>query len=341
MSNNIKKGLIDFILNRSKKIGIDFVGFGSVKRMDDYQKKELSNNKNLPSDLFPGCKSIISGAISYNCEWNNVSSTSKGFIARYTTANFYKMLSKKLKTLGAEIKQFVGSKMSNKDFFRVFVNSRLNDKLAAYISGMGGILKNSLISVYDKGPKFVIGGLLISEELDYDNIRINNCGNCTKCIVNCPTGALLPNGIINKEICIQHLSSQTEWPDKINNKDFIEYWGTRFFGCTDCIDICPKNKTNETACNDNDIIGYIGTTFDPIKITEYKKDELKRKFKNNQLTASWIPLVSLARNALTALFNMNRTDIIKKYLKDLDKFDWDNEEKKYLKDFCFFLINSK
>lgn len=341
MSDNSSKSIINFILKKSKEIGLDYISFGSVERMEDYQKNELSNDKNLPTYYFPEAKSIISAGLSYNCGWNNISSNTKGFIAGYTTANFYKMLSQKLRILGTELKDYIAPNKSNKDFFRIFVNSKINDKLAAYISGLGCILKNSLISVNGNGPKFVIGELLVPIEIDYDNIRLNDCGNCTKCIMNCPTGALLPNGEINKEICIQHLSSQAEWPDKINNKDFIEYWGKRFFGCTDCIDICPKNKKNRVKFNNNESIGYIGTKFDPVKILEYTKSELQSKFSNNQLTASWIPTFVLARNALAAMYNLDKLDQIKKYLKNIGKYEWDNEEENILRKFCFFLINSK
>ncbi len=67
----------------------------------------------------------------------------------------------------------------------------------------------------------------------------------------------------------------------------------------------------------------------------------KAFFKNNQISAGWIPTVTLARNMMASLYNLRRIDMIEEYIKKIDNYGWDESEKEYLKNFYFFLLNSK
>lgn len=142
----IEKNLAGEIINFSSEIGIDGISFISINEINNFAKIEYQKIKGL----FPECKTIISACLSYNERWNNASSKADGYIARYTSANFYKILSQKLNALAIKIKEIVKSNSSGKDF-RIFVNSRINDKLLADASGLGFYSKNSLITIKDKG----------------------------------------------------------------------------------------------------------------------------------------------------------------------------------------------
>ena len=335
--------IINFINDKSKELGIDIIGFGSIETFKKYVNKFFKDNKYFkPEELFPECKTVISTGLSYNYDWNNISNESIGYIARYTTANFYKILSSKLQKLGKAIKEYLGYNKSNKDFFRVFVNSKINDKLSAYISGLGYYAKNSLIIIKDKGCKYVLGELLLSIKLPSNKENDTNCNECKFCINACPTGALTGDGSLKKDLCIQHLSSQLNWPEFINKKSFLKIWGVRFFGCTYCIDICPYNKNNFKIYNkDQELIGFVGTSFDIMNVLKFSKGDYKEFFRNNQISAGWIPVSALARNCLAALYNLSREDLIEEYLEKIDTYNWDESEKDFLKKFCFFLLNNK
>ena len=112
--------IVQFIQNESKRLGIDAISIGSVKKMEQLQDQYYFNNKYpKPTNYFPECETIISAALSYNYEWNMVPGKTIGYIARYTTANFYRILSSKLKKLGTAIREKIAFNSSNKDFFRV------------------------------------------------------------------------------------------------------------------------------------------------------------------------------------------------------------------------------
>jgi len=331
---NNYKDYIEQIIFISKKLGIDHINFTNIDETDQFAEKKYGKSSSI-KNFFLECKTIISAALSYNTIWNNEPAQKTGYTAHYTTANFYKMLSIRLKKLGKEIKNILGYTGKNELFFRVFVNSKINDKLCAYSSGLGSISKNTLISVNDSGQKFILGELLLSVNLGYTGtiIKNNPCINCDRCIKACPTGALKEYSL-DKNKCLQHLSSSYLIPERINNKNFINLWKKRFFGCTDCLDVCLMNKNQKNKTYREEILpGFIGTLIDPEKILSFKKNDYKTYFKNNQLSASWIPTVVLTRNTLMLLFNLEKTEIIEKYYSTLNNYHWNEDEKEYLENF--------
>jgi epoxyqueuosine reductase QueG len=326
--------ILDFIQNKAKELGLPIIGFGSVIELEKNQIKFYADKNFIKiSEGFPEAKSYISAALSYKSDWNSLSSGSEGYIARYTTANYYKILSNKLKILARSI--FEKVKFKDKKLFRVFVNSKVNDKLSGSLCLPCWTGKNTLLMNKELGSQFVIGELFLPFNLKREKIKVaENCFECTKCIESCPTGALNQKCEINKNICIQHLSTALEWPETINSKNFLEYWGLRFFGCTDCVDECPYNNNNNACHNDKDqLIGFVGNNFDLMNVLKFKKGDYKSFFKNNQISSSWIPEIALVRNCLAAIFNLGKISILKEFFKNLDFFNFDENEKEYLVNF--------
>lgn len=329
MLKNFQWGLIlisnSNIIEKAKELGLEKIAF--------LHTTELTND----------FKVIISASLSYNYNWNNESESAFGYIARYTTANFYKLLRIKLKALGDFIYQQTEMTMKKNELYHISINSNLNDKQIALQSGLGNILNNSLISVNHKGCKFVLGNLLINEDVDMcDSVihQVNECGSCHLCIDSCPTGALKENRLFDKSICLQHLSSQIgdEFDSKLDY--IIPHWNERFFGCTRCVDVCPlNNKNQQIECIAHELPGYIGTVFtadDCLKTI--KKGEFKKKFTGNQLGANWIPEVALIRNYILMNFKNNKSICMEMY-NSIDKSDLDTAEKKYLKKIILLLKN--
>jgi epoxyqueuosine reductase QueG len=341
MNQKYTENLAEFIYEKSAELGIHAAAIGSAEEYESLQSEYYSDEKFIKiSDYFPEAKSFISAALSYKFDWNNKPNNSAGYIARYTTANFYKMLTIKLKALGNAIQDYF--KSGGKDFFRVFVNSKANDKLAGYTGALGASGKNSLLIVNDLGSQAVLGELFLPIKIktaDVKNKKDDKCGKCTKCIDACPTNAIKENCRLNKNLCIQHLSGVLDWPESIDSKDFLCCWRTRFFGCTDCIDVCPYNLRNQVFKQSPDkTAGYVGTAFDFENILKFKKGDYKSYFKNNQLSASWIPETAHVRNTLASLHNLGRKDLIKKFLENIDDYNWESDEKEYLKNFIKFSL---
>lgn len=313
------------IKNQANDFGIDEISFGAVKND--------SITVGASAQFDPGrYKSVICAALSYNYETNRIPSSTPGYIARYTTSNFYKILSSKLKSLGKFIKSAYAPEKSNKEFFSVFVNSKLNDKAIARKYGLGHMARNSLVMLNGYGTSAVIGELFIDMELSQDaplKEKQTQCSDCNICVKSCPTGALSGHGIIKKEICLQHLTTSLELPVKINDKFFVDLWGSRFYGCTKCVDVCPENKIVKQG-SISEMTGFIGNTFNIERILDMKKDDYKKYFSHNQLSAGWVHSVCHIRNALISAFNQKNIPLIREYAAKINLFDWNDNEKDYI-----------
>lgn len=338
------------IKEKALSLGIDqirFVNIENVKKCVPFQKESgcLSSNQRRqlsPEELFPPVKTIISAAFSFQYNWNKVPSSTPGYIARYTTANFYKFLQHKLKALADFIYELRMPNISKKKYYRLSVNSLLNDKLIAYSAGMGPFLRNSLICVNQEGVYFLLGSILISEALDFTSSSLpgppSSCNNCKLCVQRCPTGALKEDSTLDKNICLQHLSSIADWDFDIFEQYLRPHWNNRFFGCSECTDCCPTNTGGKIKyLAPHHIDGYIGTNYLPDKIADFQKGDFKIKFANNQLSANWIPEIALVRNALFMSYHQNQTEQIASFMKQIDKKGFSENEITILKKFISFL----
>jgi epoxyqueuosine reductase len=90
------------------------------------------------------------------------------------------------------------------------------------------------------GSYFFLGELFTNLPLPLDEpYRDMNCGSCTACITECPTGAIVDNHVVDGRKCISYLTIElkTAIPVELRSK-----MGNRIFGCDDCQLCCPWNK---------------------------------------------------------------------------------------------------
>ena len=106
-------------------------------------------------------------------------------------------------------------------------------------AGLGFVGKNTLLIIPGKGSFFFLGELIIDLELDYDTPVSENCGTCTKCLKNCPTGAIEAPYRLNAQKCIsyQTIENKGEIDPKITPK-----LSNYIYGCDICQLVCPWNR---------------------------------------------------------------------------------------------------
>ena len=71
-------------------------------------------------------------------------------------------------------------------------------------AGLGWVGKNSMLINREYGSYFMIASLLLDKKLDlgFQDLEVDHCGNCTKCIDACPTDCILDNRTIEASKCI-------------------------------------------------------------------------------------------------------------------------------------------
>jgi len=124
---------------------------------------------------------------------------------------------------------------------RGFVDSApVLERALATRAGLGWIGKNSMLISKKNGSYFFICELITDLELEYDQpMGGDYCGDCSRCMDACPTGAITDLRVVDANKCISYLTIENkgEIPEAFKGK--YEKW---IFGCDICQQVCPWNR---------------------------------------------------------------------------------------------------
>ncbi len=108
-------------------------------------------------------------------------------------------------------------------------------------SGIGWIGKNGMLITPEYGSYVMIGVILTSLEMPFDEAITPKCGKCTKCITACPNQAIVAPYKLDSAKCLSYLT--------LENKRSIDprLWPVdhrTLFGCDICQQCCPYNTAH-------------------------------------------------------------------------------------------------
>jgi epoxyqueuosine reductase len=227
-------------------------------------------------------------------------------IAPFARRNYYRAAVLKLQHIAGKLRGKYGGTRAD---YRVFCNSqRLDERRVAFESGLADIGRNGLLLTRECGSLFVIGILSLPFEADAGIQGRDTAGRkpfalCAGCGPDnppckraCPTGALIGNGRIDKERCIQWYLSGYE-----NTIPAIvrEHWGARLYGCTLCQDACVYHQKSVRGVDC--ALGVLPAVMDARKLARASADELRKLFHGTALGLSWLCPDALRRNATMCL----------------------------------------
>ncbi|MBN2096550.1 tRNA epoxyqueuosine(34) reductase QueG [Candidatus Peregrinibacteria bacterium] len=160
----------------------------------------------------------------------------RGVVARYARGkDYHKVLRKKL----IELSDFLKSRYPQAQTYASVDSGPTADRALAEAAGLGFFGKNTCLINPPRGSYFFIASLMTDLELpETPEKPMPACGNCRKCIQNCPTGALAESGKLDARKCISYLTIENKGPIPVELRPKI---GNRLFGCDACQACCPFN----------------------------------------------------------------------------------------------------
>jgi epoxyqueuosine reductase len=114
------------------------------------------------------------------------------------------------------------------------------EKVWAERAGLGFIGKNGLLISPRFGSWVTLSVMFLDRAVDrYDTAQANLCGDCTRCLSACPTGAFPRPGVVDSRRCVayQSIENRGSVPSPLRRG-----FAGRVFGCDVCQDVCPFNR---------------------------------------------------------------------------------------------------
>lgn len=245
------------ILAFCNNIGLDTVGFIKCRRFDElipvfenklqmkhqneFEEQDIEKKIN-PFLLMKEGKTIISIAFPYLFPESNDSVS--GF-SKYTMGtDYHKVVMNYLNRITDLIEELGGRAVTLVD------SNPLPERYIAYLSGIGFIGKNNML-ITEKYGSFVFLGEIITDleiiaeeeytpEESIEKLTLyEKCGNCNRCLRDCPTKAINESRR-NPNICLSYITQKKQLDDVWLNK--LE---GRIFGCDTCQNSCPHNEGKE------------------------------------------------------------------------------------------------
>ncbi|KMY86758.1 Epoxyqueuosine (oQ) reductase QueG [Candidatus Paraburkholderia calva] len=172
-------------------------------------------------------------------EWSRLAKPADAVVSIYARGrDYHKVMRNRLQQLAERIEAAIGP-----CGYRAFTDSApvLEVELAQK-AGNGWRGKHTLLLDSDAGSLFFLGEIFVDIPLPADPYPERDgahCGQCTRCIGACPTGAIVAPYRVDARRCISYLTIELHGSIPEEMRPLI---GNRVYGCDDCQLVCPWNK---------------------------------------------------------------------------------------------------
>lgn len=154
-------------------------------------------------------------------------------VGRYVVSDEYGQLRQALEAMASELRA------AGHVAEVVMDDNRLVDRAVAARAGLGWFGRNTMLLHPELGSWTVIGSVITDAPLPTTDRRIDDgCGECRRCQVECPTGALDTSGVLDANRCLAWL---VQAPGRFPVEHRVAL-GRRIYGCDDCQEVCPINE---------------------------------------------------------------------------------------------------
>ena len=247
-----------------------------------------------PRNILPETRSVLVVAASYAGAPHPELPPLHGRVSRYVWgADYHHWLLRDLQTLVQRIAEAHGPFP-----YRCYVDTGpILERAWAQVAGLGWIGKNTNLIHPRLGSYLFLGVALLGVDLEPTPMpHLPNCGDCTRCLDACPTGALVAPGVLDARRCIAYLTIEHRGAIPADLRPLL---GDRVFGCDTCQEVCPWNRRPLAA--HIDAPAPQTATLDLPALLSLSEADFRARFRHTSLwRATWR---GLARNAAVVLGN--------------------------------------
>ncbi len=235
----------------ARSVGFDLVGFARAEPIPpdfllswvaaghaadmDWMGERAAERLDV-SLLLPGAKTVISFANNY---WRDDAQSADSPIARYARGRDYHS------TLRDRMKAFrkaISVMYPGLGTYGSVDSGPLMEKVWAARAGLGYVGKNGCFITEPYGSWVLLATLVLDAEVDDygDGPAADRCGACRRCLVSCPTGALVGNGRVDARACLSYQTIENR--EQQVPEAFRLKFDNLIFGCDICQQVCPLNR---------------------------------------------------------------------------------------------------
>jgi len=305
----------DLVRRKGIELGFDLIGIAPVQRPPTYPHYEqwlalgfhgamsyMERRRKERADirsLLPDAKSVIVGAVSYFVPEKPEGEPNEavGQVARYAWGlDYHEVLLRKLEELLGFLRSLLGDWVRGKAYVDT---GPILERDFAVQGGLGWFGKNTCLINPKLGSYIFLGELIVNVPLKPDEpFTRSHCGKCDRCLIACPTGALVAPHQLDARRCISYLTIELRGSIPRDLRPLIGNW---VFGCDICQEVCPWNRkakpTGEEAFEPKP-----WAKLDLLDLLQLSEEEFNERFKHSPLKRA--KRSGLVRNACVVAGNL-------------------------------------
>jgi epoxyqueuosine reductase len=240
-----------YLRQLSEAVGFDLVGFARAEPIPpdslyawleagyaadmDWMKERAAERLDV-SRLLPGAKTVVAFANNYYREDPEVAGSP---IARYARGrDYHSTLRDRMKAFRKALRESypgIGT-------YGSVDSGPLMEKVWAARAGLGYVGRNGCFITEPYGSWVLLATVILDVEVDAygEGPLADRCGHCRKCLLSCPTGALVGNGRVDARACLSYQTIENR--EHAVPESFRVAMDNLVFGCDICQDVCPLNR---------------------------------------------------------------------------------------------------
>jgi epoxyqueuosine reductase len=311
-----RRSLAGEVKGFARGLGFDLVGIApaSASAYRDYFRQWLAQGRHGEmgwlADRFeertdaaaylPGARSVICVGMNYHVPLSPVPDVDRdrhGKVARYALGDdYHEVIKSRLHRLADWLRRTAACETK-----ACVDTAPVMEKELAARAGIGWLGKNTCVINEGMGSWVLLGEVITTAELAFDDPAIDRCGTCTRCIDACPTAAITEPYRLDATRCISYLTIEHRGEIDPLLRSAIGDW---VYGCDICQDVCPWNARAPKAADPALQPRFGSGTLDLDRVLGWDDAEYRSRLKGSAMKRVKLPV--LKRNAEIVRENLLR-----------------------------------